>query len=52
MDLYLEFYFLKPYFEFFNINYRKVTARYPQANEKFVKVVSKAIKTSVYENKN
>ena len=46
---------LKSYFEFLNIKHRKITPPYPQTNgmiEKFMKVVSKVIKTSVYENRN
>ena len=46
---------LKLYFEFLNIKHRKISLRYPQTNrmiEKFMKVVSKAIKTLVYENRN
>ena len=46
---------LKLYFELLNIKYHKITPRYLQAKgtiEKFMKVVSKAIKISVYENRN
>ena len=46
---------LKFYFKFLGIKHRKITRRYTQANgviEKFMKVVSKAIETSVYENRN
>ena len=46
---------LKLYFKFLNIKHRKITPPCPQTNgmiEKFMKVVSKVIKTSVYENRN
>ena len=41
--------------EFLNIKHCKIIPHYPQVNkmiEKFMKVLSKAIKTSVYENRN
>ena len=46
---------LELHFEFLNMQYRKITPHYPQPNgmiQKFMKVLSKAIKTSVYEDRN